>query len=266
MDFFAVENEGEWAYVSGPNGKHWYVCNSSGCSRIGIHSGGNANNEYCRYKFVHGAIIVQQQQRRLTVRRGEAWVDAVSANKPESQLFEVIPWIPPPPQPVREVNTAYRLPRFNGQFRVRHIASGRWLAVTAQKWEDLHCVLEFKETGSVFLAESDGEWTRIVWKGNLVWFHLKSSCPSQLGLNEWTDKSSSFCQFTFRDGYIHDRQVSSRVMTVGTDGRTWGKEKTGSSDQQFELIAGDGTLVALKPNAPVPLALIFDGCSLDKLQ
>jgi hypothetical protein len=266
MEIFTADSQGEWAFVRSGNGKHWYVSNSSGRSRIGIHNGGNAQNDYCRYKFVEGAIIVQQMGRRLTVSHGEAWVDASNADRPESQLFEVIPMKPVVQSPLRSVR-AHLISRMVSDFRVRNLGSGRYMAVTEQKCDSLICTLEFKENGDVFHAESDAEWTRVVWKGDLVWFHLKANPPSQLGLNDWSDRTSLFCQFKFVDGYIYDRQRPGRVLTVGSDGRAWGLDKKDFSlDQQFQLIAGEGELDLTNVNSPVPMAILFDGRLLDKFQ
>jgi hypothetical protein len=261
IEVFTAERTGEWAFVTCTNGLHWFVCNVSGASRICAHSSGSPNDSYCQYQFVDGAIVVNQENRRLKNRHGEAWVDAPSAH--ENQEFMIIPMAAPKPPPIKSCCRT----RLFGDFQIRHIATGKYLAVTEEPWDSLACTLEFKDAGTVFHAESDGEWTRIVWKDDLFWFLLEAHIPSHLGLNKASDRSSAYCLFKFVDGYIYDRQLPDRVLSVGKDGRAWGLRKTqGSPEQQFELIVGDEETEEIKMEGSVSKALVFDSCLIDKFE
>jgi hypothetical protein len=136
----------------------------------------------------------------------------------------------PPPQPVLGTRLA-------GEFRVRHIASGRFLAASGSPRGVLTYVMEFGPQGDVFKAEGGDDWTRVIGKDGLVWFVASGTSPSAFGLAE-RRSADKFCLFHFLDGFIGDRQVNDRVMTLGKDSVALFKMKAAElrQDQQFELV------------------------------
>jgi hypothetical protein len=144
----------------------------------------------------------------------------------------------PLPAPVRPLPAPARLEtRLAGKFRVRHIASGRFLGLMTSRVDDLESGLEFDPVGEVFRAETDSDWTRVSSVNGLVWFVRYNRPGSEFGLKK-PSFQGPFCEFQFRDRYIGDHQVESRVMTVSQDWRAYFKieASTPTPDQQFEIV------------------------------
>lgn len=221
------------------------------------------------FQFQNGHVISRTGALALSVAKVPVMKPIRSSPK---QAFELL--VPDPAKGRDRTSGARRADRLAGTFRVRHAATGRFLAAMSRKWESLNFGLEFApvgQAGDFFKAESDSEWTRVIGKDDLVWFVLKSGVPSEFGLNSWTDRTSLYCQFQLRDGYICDHQRNDRVMTIEQDGRAWFKDKKQDlfEAQQFEIIIGEGEVQGQEradPTIPVSKAIVFDSFLIDKFE
>jgi hypothetical protein len=254
-----------WTRVRAEGGGFWIVAvdEKKGPQELCVQTG-DPTGDRTLFRFAHGNIFPKcgGECLCLTVtRESKPQFQKVRGPSPR-QFFEVLSCRPVRALPVCSGKELV------GEFRVRHVATGKFLAAGSTSWGTLTLGFEFADNGDFFKAESSGvEWTRVIGKDDLVWFALKAGIPSEFGLDRWSDRTSVFCLFKYRNGYIMDRQRE-RVLTFGNDGRPWLDEQKPGDDpsQKFEIILNENESfrdLNLEIDKPIPIEVIVDGFQLD---
>jgi hypothetical protein len=253
----------QWTRIrAGPFG-FWVVVDHKERKELKI-STKNPTGDAALFRFIDGHICIKDEF-SLTMTAESIPVFQKIRKRSPKQLFDLLLSRPLKVPPVRLGEA------LSGEFRIRHVSSKKYLAAGTASWGTLTLGFEFTDKGDLFKAETaDSQWTRVIGKDGLVWFALKSGSPSEFGLHRWSDVTSSFCLFKYRNGHILDAQKE-RVLTVGSDGRPWLVDVKPEDDgsQKFEILMGDEVVTQefnLEVDKAIPLEVIVDSFQLDSFE
>jgi hypothetical protein len=253
-DIFSAERNGTWSRVRAANGGFWGILEN--CLVVVLNPAAEIPVEF-RFQSDLKQIFVNVRTSCLTVNR--SWEVVLNDSRPPSpkQCFQIIASDSP-----ARIPGAQKCQSLSGHFRVRHIATGKFLAEKSGEGVSL-C---FSEIGEVFQAEKEREWTRVLNRMGKVWFAVSMDEISQFQLREEEAKSATYCQFSFVDGRIIDRQ-GKRFLTVLENGEVrLQRERESDEKQTFEIIVGKGMEVdVLNRDATrkMPLEVVLDSFPMD---